>query len=144
MFGQLMDEGWFQKCCPEDNALYIALRYWSGTAKAGGAGLLEAMRIDNTVRSCLLALRQSGKISEARGQQLQTFYDDHRHQLQVDQANEAPDYIGGFMETMKIKSALIAQGEYLSKVFNAIYDHLVTDYPHIGAVELEATRRAFT
>lgn len=52
--------------------------------------------------------------------------------------------MGAFMAGMKIKNKLIAQSEYLSKVFKAIHEHLVTEYPHIGADELKAARQAYS
>lgn len=80
-FGQLLDQGWYQKCCPEDNALYIALAYWSGCAKDGGAAQLEARRIDKAITDFMMEIGMSGKVSEARGRQFVMFYDKHCWQL---------------------------------------------------------------
>ncbi|WOF41725.1 hypothetical protein KNJ79_10660 [Sphingopyxis indica] len=74
-FGQLIDQGWFQKCCPEDNALFIALAYWEGCAKEGGLGLAEALRIDDAVSAFIPELAIAGKISDARARQFVSFYD---------------------------------------------------------------------
>lgn len=80
-FGNLIDQGWHQKCCPEDNALYIALAYWEGCAKYGGDGLVEAKRIDELVSSYIPELAMSGMISDARARQFVTFYDKYHWRL---------------------------------------------------------------
>src|SRR5438046_1185655 len=67
VFGQLLDHGWFQKCCPEDNALYISLAYWEGCAKGDAASLDEARRIDKPITEFMLEIGISGKVPEARG-----------------------------------------------------------------------------
>lgn len=80
-FGHLLDQGWYQKVCPEDNALYIALAYWEGCAKAGGAAQLEARRIDRPITDFIMEVGMSGKVPDARGRQFVAFYDEHRWKL---------------------------------------------------------------
>lgn len=143
VFAQMIAQGWHQKCCPEDNAVFIALSYWSGTSMAGDAGLEEARRIDSTLCEFLLALQQSGKISESRCQQFQKFYDENHHQLQPEPVNETPDYITGWMEKSLLRNDLRANGMTLSETFQIAHSQLATDFGHIGAVELEAGRVAY-
>ena len=81
VFGRLLDEGWYQKCCPEDNALYIALAYWEGCAKAGGTAQVEARRIDKPITDFMMEVGMSGKVAEARGRQFVMFYDKHHWKL---------------------------------------------------------------
>lgn len=80
-FGHLLDQGWYQKCCPEDNALFIALAYWEGCAKANSAARMEARRIDKPITDFLMEIGMSGKVTEARGRQFVIFYDEHRWRL---------------------------------------------------------------
>jgi hypothetical protein len=75
-FGQLLDMGWFQKVCPEDNALFISLAYWHGCAKNGA--LEEARRINDTILDYLAEVGASGKVPVERGRQFVMFYDNHR------------------------------------------------------------------
>lgn len=77
VFGEMLDTGWHQKACPEDNALYIALAYVVGCAKEGGAALDEARRVNTPTMEFLTEVFESGKISEARRQQFLAYYDKH-------------------------------------------------------------------
>ena len=95
-FLQLVDQGWHQKCCPEDNALFIALSYWEGCAKAGGDSLLEARRIDKAITDFMMEIGMSGKVSEARGRQFAMFYDDHCWRLSCENSFGArPPHVQG-------------------------------------------------
>jgi hypothetical protein len=76
-FMQLIDQGWQQKFCPEDNALFISLAYWEGCAKAGGDALKEAKRVDNEINKFIPELALSGKISDTRARIFIKFYDNH-------------------------------------------------------------------
>ena len=90
IFAHMLDEGWYQNLCPEDNALYIALRYWSGCAKAGGDPLTEARRIDKPITDFLMEVGMSGKVPEARCRQFVMFYDDNRWPLSASAAEQPP------------------------------------------------------
>ena len=75
VFGQLLDEGWHQKACPEDAAVYVALIYWSGKAKAGRDGSQEARQLVDSITDFILEIAMSGKVSEARSRQFIMFVD---------------------------------------------------------------------
>ena len=141
-FGNLLDEGWYQKVAPEDNAIYIALRYWSGAAAAGDAGLREAKRIDEPLTTFISQTGMDGKISEARGRQFIGFYDENRWKL--DAAPKEPSHIDRAMAGFNIANDHMLNGSEMTEAFVKARDLLKTKYVRYGCEEeLEATNYEF-
>ena len=142
IFGSLLDEGWNQKVAPEDNAIYIALRYWSGAAAASDSGLREAKRIDEALTDFIYQTVMEGKISEARGQQFVAFYDENRWKPDV--APEAPSYMDRAMDGFKISNDLMFNGSELTDLFVQARDLLKAKYANYGCdVELDKANYEF-
>lgn len=142
-FGSLLDEGWYQKVAPEDNAIYIALRYWSGTAAADNDGLREAKRIDEALTDFIYQTGMDGKISEARGRQFITFYDDNRWKLDAAPAEE-PSYVDRAMAGFNVANDHMFNGIEMTEAFIKARDLLKTECASYGCEEeLDATNYEF-